>query len=53
MKKMLLKKKKNKEIKNKISEKITKEKGRLLKGVIVSDKMDKTVVISVNQYKTS
>ncbi len=48
---MLLKKKKNKEIENKISEKTTENKGRSLKGVIVSDKMDKTVVVSVNQYK--
>jgi len=26
-------------------------KGRLLKGVVVSDKMDKTVVVSVDRYK--
>jgi len=48
---MLLKKKKNKEIENKIPKKTTENKGRSLKGVIVSDKMDKTVVVSVNQYK--
>ena len=48
---MLLKKKKNKEIENKIPEKTTEKKGRFLKGAIVSDKMDKTVVVLVNQYK--
>ena len=42
MKKML-KNKENKENKEK--------KGRSLKGVVVSDKMDKTIVISVNRYK--
>jgi len=28
-----------------------KNKGRLLKGVVVSDKMDKTIVVLVNRYK--
>lgn len=28
-----------------------KIKGRLLKGTVVSDKMDKTVVVKVNRYK--
>ena len=38
--------KENKELKEK------KEKnGRLFKGVIVSDKMDKTVIVLVNRYK--
>ncbi len=27
------------------------EKGRLLKGVVVSDKMDKTIVVSVSRLK--
>ncbi len=48
---MLLKKKKNKEIKNKEPEKTTEKKGRFLKGIVMSDKMDKTIVVSVNQYK--
>jgi len=30
---------------------ISKNKGRLLKGVVKSNKMDKTVVVSVNRYK--
>ena len=28
----------------------TKEKGNILKGVVVSDKMDKTVVVSVSRF---
>ena len=35
-------KKKNKQSKN---------KGRLLKGIVVSDKMDKTIVVLVDRYK--
>ena len=30
---------------------IKKKKGRLLKGVVVSDKMDKTIVVSVSRLK--
>ncbi len=29
----------------------SKNKGRFLKGLVVSDKMDKTIVISVDRYK--
>lgn len=29
----------------------SKNKGRLLKGVVASDKMDKTIVVLVNRYK--
>lgn len=37
---------------NQKKEKSSKEKkGRLLKGVVVSDKMDKTVVVSVSRLK--
>lgn len=37
---------------NQKKEKSSKEKkGRLLKGVVVSDKMDKTIVISVSRLK--
>jgi len=39
---------KNNQKKEKSSE---KKKGRLLKGVIVSDKMDKTIVVSVSRLK--
>ena len=31
--------------------KTKKNKGRSLKGIVVSDKMDKTIVVSVNRYK--
>ena len=31
--------------------KVDKIKGRLLKGVVVSDKMDKTIVVSVSRLK--
>jgi small subunit ribosomal protein S17 len=44
-------KRKNKQNKEKSSKKAPEKKGRLLKGVIVSDKMDKTVVVLVNRYK--
>ncbi len=30
---------------------IEKKKGRFLRGVVVSDKMDKTIVVLVNRYK--
>jgi len=30
---------------------VKKNKGRLFKGVVVSDKMDKTIVVLVNRYK--
>ncbi len=39
---------KNNQKKEKSSE---KKKGRLLKGVVVSDKMDKTIVVSVSRLK--
>ncbi len=48
---MLLKKKKNKEIKNKEPEKDNRKERSFLKGIVMSDKMDKTIVVSVNQYK--
>ncbi|MBU1255549.1 30S ribosomal protein S17 [Patescibacteria group bacterium] len=38
--------KENKELKEN-----KEKKGRLFKGVIVSDKMDKTVIVLVNRYK--
>lgn len=34
----------------KIQEKNTENKGKFLKGVVVSDKMDKTVVVSVSRF---
>ena len=34
----------------KIQEKSAENKGKLLKGVVVSDKMDKTVVVSVSRF---
>jgi len=34
----------------KIQEKNTENKGNILKGVVVSDKMDKTVVVSVSRF---
>lgn len=34
----------------KIQEKNTESKGNLLKGVVVSDKMDKTVVVAVSRF---
>ena len=34
----------------KIQEKKMESKGKLLKGVVVSDKMDKTVVVSVSRF---
>ncbi len=40
-----------KKIKEKVSKKKTEKKGRFLDGVVVSDKMDKTIVVSVNRYK--
>jgi small subunit ribosomal protein S17 len=44
-------KRKNKQNKEKSSKKTPDKKGRLFRGVIVSDKMDKTVVVLVNRYK--
>lgn len=43
----MLKTKKNKKEENKKPE----NKGRFLKGIVVSDKMDKTIVVLVNRYK--
>lgn len=34
----------------KIQEKKEEDKGNILKGVVVSDKMDKTVVVSVSRF---
>jgi small subunit ribosomal protein S17 len=34
----------------KIQEKKTESKGNILKGVVVSDKMDKTVVVNVSRF---
>jgi small subunit ribosomal protein S17 len=34
----------------KIQEKNTENKGTILKGVVISDKMDKTVVVSVSRF---
>ncbi len=34
----------------KIQEKNTEHRGNVLKGVVVSDKMDKTVVVSVSRF---
>lgn len=34
----------------KIQEKNTENKGKFLKGVVISDKMDKTVVVSVSRF---
>lgn len=34
----------------KIKEKKGKEKGNILKGVVVSDKMDKTVIVTVSRF---
>jgi len=36
---------------NKKNKELKENKGRLFKGVIVSDKMDKTVTVLVNRYK--
>jgi len=35
---------------NKAKKEIPKKKGNLLKGVVVSDKMDKTVVVSISRF---
>jgi small subunit ribosomal protein S17 len=35
---------------NKVKKEITDKKGNILKGVVVSDKMDKTVVVSVSRF---
>ena len=37
-------------MKTKIQEKNTKSKSNTLKGVVVSDKMDKTIVVSVTRF---
>ncbi len=34
----------------KVKKEITEKKGNILKGVVVSDKMDKTVVVSVSRF---
>ncbi len=34
----------------KVNKEITEKKGNILKGVVVSDKMDKTVVVSVSRF---
>ncbi|MEI7810218.1 MAG: 30S ribosomal protein S17 [bacterium] len=34
----------------KVKKEIKEEKGKTLKGVVVSDKMDKTVVVSVSRF---
>jgi small subunit ribosomal protein S17 len=34
----------------KVKKEITENKGNLLKGVVVSDKMDKTVVVSISRF---
>jgi small subunit ribosomal protein S17 len=44
-------KKKNNQQKKSSHKKTADKKGRLFKGVVVSDKMDKTVVVLVNRYK--
>jgi small subunit ribosomal protein S17 len=35
---------------NKIKKEIAENKGNILKGVVVSDKMDKTIVVSVSRF---
>ena len=35
---------------NKVKKEIIEKKGNILKGVVVSDKMDKTVVVSVSRF---
>ncbi|MFA6353694.1 MAG: 30S ribosomal protein S17 [Candidatus Paceibacterota bacterium] len=35
---------------NKVKKEITEKKGNILKGVVVSDKMDKTIVVSVSRF---
>ncbi len=47
----MLRKKKNNQNKSQEAEKTPTKKGRLLKGTVVSDKMDKTVVVLVSRYK--
>ncbi|MBU1292015.1 30S ribosomal protein S17 [Patescibacteria group bacterium] len=47
----MLLKKKTKKIKEETKVKEPIKKGRSLKGIIVSDKMDKTIVVLVNRYK--
>ncbi len=37
-------------MKTKLQKENTKNKGRILKGVVVSDKMDKTVVVAVSRF---
>jgi len=35
---------------NKVKKEITEKKGNTLKGIVVSDKMDKTIVVSVSRF---
>lgn len=35
---------------NKVKKEIVENKGNILKGVVVSDKMDKTVVVNVSRF---
>ncbi len=35
---------------NKVKKEITAKKGNVLKGVVFSDKMDKTIVVSVSRF---
>ena len=37
-------------MKTKVKEKIIRGKGNFLKGVVISDKMDKTIVVSVSRF---
>ena len=37
-------------MKNKITKEESLSKGKILKGIVVSDKMDKTVVVSVSRF---